>query len=97
MGEASQPIAGRTNVSGIMSEIDFDMVMEHLSDPKGDSVKVTMSRKFLRFKYYRASGNAQVYGYREGGVSEARRTIYSRDMNGVVHSSKKQIDKETDT
>jgi cyanate lyase len=50
---------------GIMSAIDFDMVMERLADPKGDRVKITMSGKFLPFKYYGASGNAQAYGYKE--------------------------------
>jgi cyanate lyase len=50
---------------GIMSAIDFDMVMERLADPKGDRVKVTMSGKFLPFKYYGATGNAQAYGYKE--------------------------------
>ena len=28
---------------GIMSAIDFDMVMERLPNPKGDRVKITMS------------------------------------------------------
>src|SRR5206468_8542408 len=42
---------------GIMSAIDFDMVMERLPNPKGDRVKITMSGKFLRYKYYGASGN----------------------------------------
>jgi len=50
---------------GIMSAIDFDMVMERLPDPKGDRVKMTMSGKFLPFKYYGASGNAQQYGFKE--------------------------------
>ena len=50
---------------GIMSAIDFDMVMERLADPKGDRVKLTMSGKFLPFKYYGATGNAQAYGYKE--------------------------------
>ena len=50
---------------GIMSAIDFDLVMERLPDPKGDRVKITMSGKFLPYKYYGASGNAQAYGYRE--------------------------------
>ena len=44
--------------TGIMSAIDFDMVMERLPDPKGDCVKVTMSGKFLPIKYYGATGNA---------------------------------------
>ncbi len=37
---------------GIMSAIDFDMTMERLPDPKGDRVKITMSGKFLPYKYY---------------------------------------------
>jgi cyanate lyase len=50
---------------GIMSAIDFDMVMERLPDPRGDRVKITMSGKFLPFKYYGASGNVPTYGYKE--------------------------------
>jgi cyanate lyase len=37
---------------GIMSAIDFDMKLERLPDAKGDRVLVTMSGKFLPFKYY---------------------------------------------
>ncbi len=37
---------------GIMSAIDFDMVMERKPDPKGDRVKISMSGKFLSYKYY---------------------------------------------
>src|ERR1035437_9576804 len=47
---------------GIMSAIDFDMVMERLPDPKGDRVKITMSGKFLPYKYYGATGNARGIG-----------------------------------
>ena len=50
---------------GIMSAIDFDFEMERLPDPKGDRVKMTMSGKFLPYKYYGATGNAQAYGYKE--------------------------------
>jgi cyanate lyase len=50
---------------GIMSAIDFDMVMERSPDPKGDRVKITMSGKFLPYKYYGATGNAPAYGYKE--------------------------------
>ena len=50
---------------GIMSAIDFDMTMERLPDPKGDRVKIGLSGKFLPFKYYGATGNAQAYGYKE--------------------------------
>ena len=51
---------------GIMSAIDFDMVMERLPDAKGDRVKIGMSGKFLPFKYYGATGNDQMLGYKEG-------------------------------
>src|ERR1700681_3117325 len=50
---------------GIMSAIDFDLLMERQPDPKGDRVKLTMSGKFLPYKYYGATGNAQTYGYKE--------------------------------
>jgi cyanate lyase len=50
---------------GIMSAIDFDMTIERQPDPKGDRVKVAMTGKFLPFKYYGATGNAQTYGYKE--------------------------------
>ena len=50
---------------GIMSAIDFDFIMGRQADPKGDRVKITMTGKFLPFKYYGASGNAQAYGYKE--------------------------------
>src|SRR6516164_7884307 len=50
---------------GIMSAIDFDMVMERLPNPKGDRVKITMSGKFLPYKYYGNSGNVPEYGYKE--------------------------------
>jgi hypothetical protein len=33
------------------------MQMERLPNPKGDRVKITMSGKFLPFKYYGNSGN----------------------------------------
>src|ERR1700737_3337516 len=51
---------------GIMSAIDFDMEIERLPNPKGDRVKITMSGKFLPYKYY---GNQQ--GILEYGVKEA--------------------------
>src|ERR1700728_4342248 len=50
---------------GIMSAIDFDLLMETHPDPRGDRVKLTMSGKFLPYKYYGASGNAAAYGYKE--------------------------------
>ena len=50
---------------GIMSAIDFDMAIERQADPKGDRVKIAMTGKFLPFKYYGATGNAQALGYKE--------------------------------
>ncbi|WP_246217978.1 cyanase [Jiella pacifica] len=35
---------------GIMSAIDFDMVVSKVEDPKGDRVKVEMTGKFLPYK-----------------------------------------------
>ena len=49
----------------IMSAIDFDFIMERQADPKGHRVKITMTGKFLPYKYCGASGNAQAYGYKE--------------------------------
>jgi cyanate lyase len=37
---------------GIMSAIDLDLALERQPDPKGDRVRVTMSGKFLSYKYY---------------------------------------------
>ncbi len=50
---------------GIMSAIDFDLEMVRLPDPNGDRVKLTMSGKFLPYKYYGANGNHQALGYKE--------------------------------
>jgi cyanate lyase len=50
---------------GIMSAIDFDMHIGREAHPKGDRVKITMSGKFLPFKYY---GNEQ--GIPEAGYKE---------------------------
>ena len=50
---------------GIMSAIDFDLAIERLPDPKGDRVRLTMSGKFLPYKYYGATGNEQALGYKE--------------------------------
>ncbi len=50
---------------GIMSAIDFDMQIERLPNAKGDRVKITMSGKFLPYKYYGATQGAPEYGFRE--------------------------------
>ena len=50
---------------GIMSAIDFDFMMQRQANPKGDRVAITMTGKFLPYKYYGASGNVPEYGYKE--------------------------------
>jgi len=50
---------------GIMSAIDFDLELERQPDPRGDRVKITMTGKFLPYKYYGATGNVAQYGYKE--------------------------------
>ncbi|MGO9170901.1 MAG: cyanase [Rhodomicrobium sp.] len=50
---------------GIMSAIDFDMELERLPNPKGDRVKLTMSGKFLPYKYYGNGEGVPDYGFKE--------------------------------
>ena len=50
---------------GIMSAIDFDMEIERQPNPKGDRVKITLSGKFLPYKYYGAE-----QGIPESGLKE---------------------------
>ncbi len=50
---------------GIMSAIDFDMEIEREANPRGDRVKITMSGKFLPYKYYDNSQGVPEYGYKE--------------------------------
>jgi cyanate lyase len=50
---------------GIMSAIDFEFALERQADPRGDRVKLTMSGKFLPYRYYGATGNVPPHGYRE--------------------------------
>ena len=50
---------------GIMSAIDFDVEIERLPNPKGDRVKITMSGKFLPYKYYGAEQGLLEYGVKE--------------------------------
>ncbi|HEY1247333.1 MAG TPA: cyanase [Hyphomicrobiaceae bacterium] len=50
---------------GIMSAIDFDIEIERLPNPKGDRVKITMSGKFLPYKYYGNEQGVQDYGVKE--------------------------------
>jgi cyanate lyase len=50
---------------GIMSAIDFDFDFERQPNPKGDRVKISMSGKFLPYKYYGAEQGIPEYGFKE--------------------------------
>lgn len=50
---------------GIMSAIDFNMEVEREPNPKGDRVKISMSGKFLPYKYYGSEQGIPEYGYKE--------------------------------
>ena len=50
---------------GIMSAIDFDMNMAREPNAKGDRVKLTMSGKFLPYKYYGNEDGIPEYGFKE--------------------------------
>ena len=48
-----------------MSAIDFDMEIERQPHEKGDRVKITMTGKFLPYKYYGNEQGIQGYGVKE--------------------------------
>jgi cyanate lyase len=50
---------------GIMSAIDFNVELEREPNAKGDRVRMTMSGKFLPFKYYGNEQGIPEYGYKE--------------------------------
>jgi len=50
---------------GIMSAIDFNFELAREANAKGDRVKLTMSGKFLPYKYYGAQQGVPEYGYKE--------------------------------
>lgn len=45
--------------------IDFDVEIERLPSPKGDRVKISMSGKFLPYKYYGNEAGIPDYGLKE--------------------------------
>ena len=50
---------------GIMSAIDFNIDIEREANPKGDRVRMTLSGKFLPYKYYGNEQGIQEYGVKE--------------------------------
>ena len=63
---------------GIMSAIDFDMQIERMPNPKGDRVKITMSGKFLPYKYYGNGEDVPEYGLKEVGWVQNRAPVCLR-------------------
>ena len=53
---------------GIMSAIDFDLEIERQPDPKGDRVKLSMSGKFLPYKYFGAAQGIPPLGLKDMDV-----------------------------
>ena len=50
---------------GIMSAIDFDFAFHREPNPKGDRVRISMSGKFLPYKYYGNQQGVPDYGFKE--------------------------------
>jgi len=50
---------------GIMSAIDFDMAIARLPNPKADRAQITMSGKFLPYKYYGSEQGILDFGVME--------------------------------
>lgn len=50
---------------GIMSAIDFDFGFERMAHERGDRVKITMSGKFLPYRYYGNQQGIPEFGYKE--------------------------------
>jgi cyanate lyase len=46
-------------------EEEFGVEIERQPDPKGDRVRITMSGKFLPYKYYGSEQGIQEYGTKE--------------------------------
>ncbi len=74
---------------GIMSAIDFDIDIERLPNPKGDRVKITMSGKFLPYKYYGASRASRNTASRKSDIGAARRLRRYEDVGGLSGAAKR--------
>jgi hypothetical protein len=64
-GGASAVVDAR-GVGAARGAIDFDVTLERQPDNRSDRVKVTMSSKFLPYKYCVAEDGTPEYGCREG-------------------------------
>ncbi|CEJ14526.1 Cyanate hydratase [bacterium YEK0313] len=50
---------------GIMSAIDFDIEIAREPNPRGDRVRISMSGKFLPYRYYGNEQGIAEYGFKE--------------------------------
>jgi cyanate lyase len=66
LADAARLSLNQPKVSGLRNTRLGGFPVERLPKPKGDRVKITMSGKFLPYKYYGASGNVPEYGFKEG-------------------------------
>ena len=64
-GETWKALIEEEYGDGIMSAIDFNFDFEREANPKGDRVKITMSGKFLPYKYYGNEQGVPEYGFKE--------------------------------
>jgi cyanate lyase len=69
---------------GIMSAIDFDMQIDREANPKGDRVRITMSGKFLPYKYY---GNEQGFQRSDTEKSSSNRRPCDQAIPSCRHGS----------
>ena len=60
-GPALKALIEEEDGDGIKSAIGFD----RLANPKGDRVRLTLSGKFLPYKYYGAEQGLPEYGFKE--------------------------------
>jgi len=65
-GPALKALSEEEFGDGIMSAIDFDFELARLPHEKGDRVKITLSGKFLPYRYYGAEQGIPEFGYKEG-------------------------------
>jgi len=64
-GPAFKAIIEEEFGDGIMSAIDFDCEIERQPNPKGDRVKITLTGKFLPYRYYGNEQGIPEYGFKE--------------------------------
>jgi hypothetical protein len=83
-----------------MSAIDFDMEIERLPNLRGDRVKITMSGKFLPYKYYGNEAGILDYGVvitqgagagTQASSARRRERVRGGSIGAVVGLAMKQV------